>query len=111
MVVVATYVSGCLISLCKHVLISVCMYICCCSVCNLIAQHTRFISTNRLCSYRSVDTFLITNLFVAYHTHLVKLNRFCSLVSTQTVHPSETLAVYCTHLDLAGRFFVLPNHK
>ena len=105
MVVVATYVSGCLIWLCKHVLISVCVYICCCSVCNPIAQHTRLISSNRLCSYRSSDTFLITDLFAAYHTHLVKLNRFCSHVSTQTVHPSEPHAVYRTHLDLADRFF------
>ena len=83
----------------------VCIYICCCSVCNPIAQHTRLISSNRLCSYRCSDTFLITDLFAAYHTHLVKLNRFCSHVSTQTVHPSEPHAVYRTHLDLADRFF------
>ena len=88
-----------------------CVYICCCSVCNPIAQHTRLISSNRLCYYRSSHTFLITDLFVAYHTHLVKLNRCCSLVSMQTVHPSGPHAVYRTHLDLADRFFVLPNHK
>src|SRR6266496_1697751 len=98
MVVVATYVSGCLIWLCNHVLISVCVcvYICCCSVCNPIAQHTRHISSNRLCYYRSSHIFLITDLFAAYHTHLVILNRFCSLVSTQTVHPSEPHA-YISH--------------
>ena len=113
MVVVATYVSGCLIWLCNHVLISVCvcvcvyiyMYICCCSVCNPIAQHTCLISSNRLCYYRSSHTFLITDLFAAYHTHLVILNRFRSLVSTQTVHPSEPHVVYRTHLYLADRFF------
>ena len=54
-----------------------CVYICCCSVCNPIAQHTR----------------------------LVKLIRLCSLVSTQTVHPSEPHAVYRTHLHLADRLF------
>ena len=62
------------------------------------SQHTRLISSNRLCSYRSSDTFLITDLCAAYHTHLVKLSRFCSHVSTQTVHPSEPHAVYRTHL-------------
>ena len=102
MVVVATYIIGCLIWLCNHVLISVCVcvcvYVCCCSVCNLIAQHTRLISNNRLCYYRSSHTFLITDLFAAYHTHLVILNRFCSHVSTQTVHSSEPHAVYRTHL-------------
>ena len=76
----------------------VCVYICCCSVCNPIAQHTCLISSNRLCYYRSSHTFLITYLFSAYHTHLVILNRFCSHVSTQTVHPSEPHAVYHTHL-------------
>ena len=76
-----------------------------CSVWNPIAQHTRLISSNRLCYYRYSHTFLITDLFAAYHTHLVKLNRFCSHVSTQTVHPSEPHAVYHTHLDLAARFF------
>ena len=81
------------------------IYICCCSVCNPIVQHTRLISSNRLCSYLSSDTFLITDLFAAYHTHLVKLNHFCSHVSTQTVHPSEPHAVYRTHLHLADRFF------
>ena len=105
MVVVATYVSGYLIWLCKHILISVCVYICCCSVCNPIAQHTRLVSSNRLCYYRSSHTFLITYLFVTYHTHLVKLNHFCCLISMQTVHLSEPHVVYCTHLDLADRFF------
>ena len=89
----------------------VCIYICCCSVCNPIAQHTRLISSNRLCSYRSSDTFLITHMFAAYHTQLVKLNRLCSLVSTQIVHLSEPHAVYRTHLDLLTVYFVLPNHK
>src|SRR3990170_8746290 len=105
MCVVATYVIGCLIWLCNHVLISVYIYICCCSVCNPNAQHTRLISSNCLCYYRSSHTFLITDLFAAYHTHLVILNCFCSLVSTQTVHPSEPHAVYRTHFDLADRFF------
>ena len=62
------------------------------------SQHTRLISSNRLCSYRSSDTFLITDLFAAYHTHLDILNRFCSLVSTRTVHLSEPHAIYRTHL-------------
>ena len=105
MVVVATYVSGCLIWLCNHVLISVCIYICCCFVCNPIAQHIRLIRSNRLCYYRSSHTFPITDLSTVYHTNLIILNRFCSLVSTQTVHPSELHVVYCTHLDLADRFF------
>ena len=74
-------------------------------------QHTRLISSNRLCYYQSSDTFLITGLFAVYHTHLVILNRFCSLSSKQTVHPSEPHALYRTHLNLADRFFVLPNHK
>ena len=100
MVVVATYVIGCLIWLIMHVI-----YICYCSVCNPIAQHIRLISSNCLCYYRSSHTFLITDLFVAYHTHLVILNRLCSLVSTQTVHPGEPHVVHRTHLDLAGRFF------
>ena len=69
------------------------------------SQHTRLVSSNRLCCYRSSDTFLIIEQFAAYHTHLVKLNRFCSLASTQTIHPSELYAVYCTHLHLAARFF------
>ena len=57
----------------------VCVCVCCCSVCNPIAQHTRLISSNHLCYYRSSHTFQITDLFAAYHTHLVILNRFCSL--------------------------------
>src|SRR6266496_2756783 len=69
------------------------------------SQHTRLVSSNRLCCYRSSHTFPITDLFSAYHTHLVILNRFCSLVLTQTVHPSEMHVVYRTHLDLADRFF------
>ena len=75
MCVVATYVSGCLIRLSNHVLISVYIYICCGSVCNPIAQHTRLISSNRCC-YRSSHTFMIIDLFAAYHTHLVQLNHF-----------------------------------
>ena len=75
------------------------------------SQHTRLISSNRLCSYRSSGTFLITDLFDAYHTHLVKFNRLCSHVSTQTVHPSEPHAVYRTHLHQLTASFVLPNHK
>lgn len=82
------------------------IYICYCSVCNPISQHKHLISNNRLCSYRSLDTFLITDLFAAYHTHLVKLNRFCSHVSTQTVHPSEPHAVYRTHLWSAWPFLL-----
>ena len=62
------------------------------------SQHTRLISSNRLCSYRSSHTFLITDMFASYHTHLVHLNCFYSHVSTQTVHPSEPHAVYRTHL-------------
>ena len=81
------------------------IYICCCSVCNPIAQHTHLISSNRLCYYRSSHTFLITDLFAAYHTHLVKLNRFCSLGSTQTVHLSEPYVIYRTHFDLADHLF------
>ena len=83
----------------------VCVCCCCCSVCNPIAQHTRLISSNRLCYYRSSHTFPITDLFAMYHTHLVKFNSFCSLGSTQTVHPSELYVVYRTHLHLAARFF------
>src|SRR3954463_15975271 len=63
------------------------------------SQHTRLVSSNRLCCYRSSQTFPITDLFASYHTHLVHLNRFCSHVSTQTVHPSEP------HLHLAAHFF------
>ena len=62
MVIVATYVSGCLIWLCNHVLISVCVCVCC-SVCNPIAQHTHLIRSNHLCYYRSSHTFLFTDLF------------------------------------------------
>ena len=83
----------------------VCVCVCCCSVCNPIAQHTCLISSNRICSYRSTDTFLITDLFATYHTHLVILNHFCSLVSTPIVHPSEPHVVYRTHLDLPNHFF------
>lgn len=103
MVVVATYVIGCLIWLCNHVLVSVCICICYCSVCNPIAQQTCLIGSNVLCYYWSSHTFLITDLFAAYHTHLVILKNFYSLVSMQTVHPSELHAVYRTHLDLADR--------
>ena len=71
----------------------------------VFSQHTRLISSNRMCYYRSSHTFSITDLFAAYHTHLLILNHFCSLVSTQTVHPSEPHVVYRTHLDLADRFF------
>ena len=77
----------------------------------VFSQHTRLVSSNRLCCYRSSHTSLTTDMFASYHTHLVHLNRFCSHVSTQTVHPSEPHAVYCTHLDLAAISFVLPNHK
>ena len=72
----------------------------------ICSQHTWLVSSNRLCSYRSSHTFLITDLFAAYHTHLVKLNRFCSHASTQTIHPSEPHAVYRTHL-WSGRPFLL----
>ena len=68
------------------------------------SQHTRLVSSNRLCSYWSSHMFPITDLFASYPTHLVHLNNFCSHVSTQTVHPSESHVVYRTHLDL-------PNHK
>src|SRR5215216_3894426 len=61
----------------------------------ICSQHTRLVSSNRLCCYRSSHTFQFTDLFAAYHTH----------VSTQTVHSSESHAVYRTHLDLANRFF------
>ena len=127
MCVVATYVimhvivyfdvckcHGCSSHLCKwmfNLVMQACpykcvyIYICCCFVCNPIAQHTRLISSNRLCYYRSSQTFLIIDLFAAYHTHLVKLNRFCSLVSTQIVHPSESHAAYRTYLHLAAHFF------
>ena len=70
------------------------------------SQHTRLVSSNRMCSYRSSHTFLITDLFASYHTHLVHLNRFCSHVSTQTVHPSEPHAIYRTHL-WSCRLFLL----
>ena len=70
------------------------------------SQHTRHISSNHLCYYRSSHTFLITDLFAAYHTHLVKLNRFCSHVSMQIVHPSEPRVVYRTHL-WSGWLFLL----
>ena len=118
MCVVATYVimhvivyfgvckcHGCSSHLCKWMFNLVmqpcpykCVYICCCSVCNPITQHTCLISSNHLCYYRSSHTFPITELFVAYHTNLVTLNRFSSLGSTQTVHPSEPHAVYRTLL-------------
>ena len=62
------------------------------------SQHTWLVSINRMCSYRSSHTFLITDLFASYHTHLVHLNHFCSHVSMQTVHPSEPHVVYRTHL-------------
>ena len=64
----------------------------------VFSQHTRLVSSNRLCCYRSSHTCPITDLFASYHTHLVHLNHFCSHVSTQTVHPSELHAVYRTHL-------------
>ena len=44
---------------------------------NVCPQHTRLISSNRLCYYRSSHTILITYMFAAYHTHLVKLNHLC----------------------------------
>ena len=69
-----------------------------CIPATVCSQHTRLVSSNRLCSYRPSDTSLIIDLFVAYHTHLVKLNHFCFHVSTQTVHSSEPHAVYRTHL-------------
>ena len=90
---------------CPYKCVCVCVSICCCFVCNPITQHTRLITSNRLCYYRSLHTFLITDLFATYHTHLVILKCFCSVFSTQTVHPSEPHAVYRTHLDLADRFF------
>ena len=69
-------------------------------------QITRLISSNRLCYYWSLHTFLITDIFAAYHTHLVILNRFCSLVSTQTVHQCEPHAVYRTHLESGWPFLL-----
>ena len=78
----------------------------------VLSQHTRLVNRNRLCCYRSSNTFLITALFAMYHTHLVILNHFCSLVSTQTVHPSEPNVVYRTHTLICPNIsFVLPNHK
>ena len=62
------------------------------------SQHTRLVSSNRLCCYWSSHTSPITDLFASYHTHLVHLNCFFSHVSMQTVHLSESHAVYRTHL-------------
>ena len=70
------------------------------------SQHTRLVSSNRLCSYRSSHTFLITDLFASYHTDLVHLYVFCSHVSTQTIHPSEPHAVNRTHIESCWPFLL-----
>ena len=72
----------------------------------ICSQHTRLVSSNRLCCYRSSHTSPITDLFASYHTHLVHLNHLCSHVSTQIVHPSEPRVVYRTHL-WSGSLFLL----
>ena len=77
-----------------------------CIVAIVCSQHTRLVSSNRLCCYRSSHTFPITDLFATYHTHLVHLNHFCSHVSTQIVHLSEPHAVYCTHLESCWPFLL-----
>ena len=70
------------------------------------SQHTRLVSSNHLCCYRSSHTFPITDLFASYHTHLVHSKHFCSHVSTQTVHLSESHAVYRTHLSSSWPFLL-----
>ena len=83
-----------------------------CLPASVCPQHTRVISRNRLCCYRSSQTFWITNLFAAYHTHLVKFNRFCCFHSTQIVHLSELYMPYIAHtLIWLTVFVVLANHK
>ena len=88
MVVVATYVSGCLIWLCKHVLISVCVYICCCPVCNPIAHtliwltisfvlpnHKQFIRVNRMLYITHTFIWLPVSFVPPHRKWLIELNR------------------------------------
>ena len=72
----------------------------------ICSQHTRLVSSNHLCCYRSSHMFPIIDLFAAYHTHLIKLNHFFSHVAMQTVHPSEPHNVYRTHLWSGWLFFL-----
>ena len=114
MVVVATYVSGCLILLCKHVLISVCIYIYVVvlyailprithilfiwTISVLMSQRKQFIRVNRMPYIAHTLIWLTVSFVLPNHKQFIRVNRMLYIAHTFIWLPVSFAPPHCRWL-------------